>query len=170
MKKIDKTVCHVCAFKMNSQEVKGNCQRCGTDLQNTEKEQLQKKDVGFLFQKRLSYKSCALLLTNRRLLLVVAPKGIINELKGGIIFGFNTATVLSNGGGLKELEFNILLENIKDVSIKKTMFSKYITIKSKDNEEYKINLTKLGNLKANDEWRATIIQEASINTKESVII
>lgn len=169
MKKKDKLVCHVCAFKMNSHEVKGNCQRCGTDLQNTEKEQLQKKGVGFLFQKRLSQKSCALLLTNRRLFLVVAPKEKFFGSKG-FIGGLNTAIELNNGGGLKELEFNLLLESIEDVSIKKTMFSKYITIKSKDNEEYKLNMIGIGNLRAHEEWRAAIVQEAPIKTKESVTI
>lgn len=158
--KNDKITCHVCAFKMESQEAVGKCQRCGADLQNPEKEQLIKNDVGNYVRKgSLSQCLCALFLTNKRLFLVAARKGILGF---GADAGASGAIALRQGGGSKELEFSIPLENIKEVSEKKIKFSKSIIIKTKDNEEYNLNMQDLLNKKAQEEWVDAIAEEAGI--------
>ncbi len=153
-------VCHVCSFKMENQQIASVCERCGTDLQNPQNEQLIKMDVGNYVKKNtLSQSLCALYLTNKRLFLVPARKGVLGF---GSDTGASGVIALRGGGGSKELDFSIPLESIQEVSEKKIKLSKSISIRTKNNEEYIVNMQDIFNKKAQEEWVNAISQAAGL--------
>ena len=151
-----KIACHICKFKMEQEESPSVCTRCGANLKTPENEQLLKMDVGYYVKKgAFSQGLCTLFLTNTRLFLVCARKGILGF---GADSGMVGAMAMRDGGGESQLEFNIPLENIAEVREGKVKFSKSLIIKTKSGEEYIPNMQDLLNKKAQEEWVTAIHQ------------
>ena len=91
--------------------------------------------------------------------LVPARKGVLGF---GSDTGASGVIALRGGGGSKELDFSIPLESIQEVSEKKIKLSKSISIRTKNNEEYIVNMQDIFNKKAQEEWVNAISQAAGL--------